>query len=226
MDKCVGAYEQAQRLRKDRNLIESRQELLACLYPRCPRVLRKDCKRWLREVEVEIPSFLIEARDPQGHEAAIRVSVDGKPVAHRPGVPIEVNPGPHVFEVQSGEVPATTYRVVARPGERERRLHVVIPPDVPEHVWLLAGLGAANLGSAAYFFLRAHAADEPEGTRVANTAAGVSLGIAALSLGAAGWTYWKRPRTRWTEPGCDDPAPDVGVVVHPSAAMIGVSGQF
>ena len=226
MDKCVSAYEQAQRLRKEEDLIGSRKELQTCLYPRCPRVLRKDCKRWLQEVETATPSFLIEARDPEGHEAVIQVSLDGKPIVHMPGTPIEVNPGPHVFEVQSGDVPATTYRVVARAGEQNRRLHVVIPPDIPEYVWLLTGAGAANLTSAGYFFIRAHRADEADAVHMANTAAGVSLGIALLSLGAAGWAYWKRPRTQWTEPDCEEPEPEVGVVVQPGAAMLGVSGRF
>jgi hypothetical protein len=228
MDACVHAYEQAQRLRKKGDLLGSEKELLACLYPRCPRVLRKDCKQWLQDVETDMPSFLVDAREPDGREAQVRVLLDGRPVPYTPGTAVRVNPGSHVFEVQVDGAPATTYRVTARPGEQGRRLHVVVARGVPMAVWALAGLGVAEAGAAAYFVLRGHGElrdcrpscddDDSNAVRVANTAAGVSAGMALLSFGAAGWLYWTRPRTTWSEPS--------GTRVVVRGTMVEVSGEF
>jgi len=228
MDACVHAYEQAQRLRKAGDLLGSEKELLACLYPRCPRVLRKDCKQWIRDVETDMPSFLVEAREPDGREAQVRVLLDGKPVPYTPGIAVRVNPGSHVFEVQADGAPATTYRVTARPGEQGRRLVVVVAPRVPTAVWVLAGLGVAEAGAATYFVLRGHGElrdcrpscddDNSNAVRVANTAAGVSAGMALLSFGAAGWLYWTRPRATWSEPS--------GARVGVRGTMFEVSGEF
>lgn len=228
MDACVHAYEQAQRLRKAADLLGSEKELLACLYPRCPHVLRKDCREWLKDVETEMPSFLVEAREPDGREVPVRVLLDGKPVPHVPGAAIRVNPGSHEFEVQTDGNPPMTYRVTARPGEQRRRLQVVFAPRVPTPVWVLAGLGVAEAGAAAYFVLRGHGVlrdcrpacdeDDSNAVRVANTAAGVSAGMALLSFGAAGWLFWTRPRAAWSEPS----GPRVGV----RGSMVEVSGEF
>jgi hypothetical protein len=236
MDACVTSYEQAQKLRKAGDLLASKAQLEACMFPRCPNVLRRDCKQWLKEVEAATPSFLVDGRDPAGHEAELEVLLDGQPITPVPDTPIPVNPGPHVFEVRSGGAFATTYRVVARPGEKGRRLHVVIPPRIPRPVWVLAGVGLAEVGIATYFFVRGHrsaddcspncTSDDAEATRVANTAAGISLGMAALSLGAAGWMYWTRPRAAWTEPVPATTAPKVGVRMGPDGSMIELSGQF
>ncbi len=137
--------------------------------------------------------------------------------------PIAVNPGPHVFEVAPPRGARVPYRIVARRGDKNRRLRVTVPPRVPDHVWALAGLGALDLGAAGYFFFRGHWADDEEAVRVANAAVGVSLGMAVVSIGAAGWFYLSRPPASWSEPGKKPPA-KVGLRLR--GPMIELAGQF
>lgn len=233
---CIASYEQGQRLHKSGDLLGAKAELLTCMFPTCPEALRRDCSVWLQQVEAATPTMVVEARDPAGYDVAIDVTVDGAPVRQASGTPIAVNPGPHVVEVRAGAAPTTSYRLTARAGEKGRRLHVVFPPPVPREVWILGGLGVVEAGVATYFVWRGHdelddcasacSPGDKESVRVANTAAGVSAGLAALSLGAAGWLYWTRPRAQWSEPSLVSGTPRVQVQVGADAAVLQVSGLF
>src|ERR1700709_1044923 len=75
---CVGAYEDAQRLRKDGKLTDARSKLLVCAQDACPAVLRKDCTVWIGEVEQATPTVLLAAKSPIGKDIVdVTVTVDG-----------------------------------------------------------------------------------------------------------------------------------------------------
>ena len=236
VDACVASYVLAQRLRKAGDLVGSKTQLTVCMAPQCPTVLTRDCGVWLREVDTALPTFIVDGRDPEGHELDIRVSVDGQPISTVPGEAIAVNPGLHEFEVRSGGAKPATYSVLARPGEKGRHLQVVFPQRIPREVWILAGLGLAEAGVASYFVYHGYTAaddcspactpDQSEAVRVSNTAARISAGMAVLSLGAAGWLYWTRPRAQWSEPTPANPVPRVGLQMRPAGALFQLSGRF
>jgi hypothetical protein len=231
MDACVSSYVRAQKLRKAQNLRGASTELLACMFPRCPDELRRDCRRWLAEVQQETPSFIVEGHDELGREVPVRVRLDSERETHAGGESIHVNPGRHNIEVQSDGAARTSYRFVAHAGEKDRRLRVAVAPAVPREVWVLAGLGVLELGAATYFGLRAAdlgdcgetcTAGDEEAAGTAKTAATISLGLAAVSLGAAGWLYFMRPWGRWSDVG----GTRVGLRIDPRGSSVELSGHF
>src|SRR5579883_734779 len=81
---CAASYEQAQRLRRDRKLVLSREALLVCLQDSCPALLRADCATWLKEVEASLPTVVFEAQGADGAFLAdVTVSSGGVVLASR-----------------------------------------------------------------------------------------------------------------------------------------------
>src|SRR5258707_7177981 len=94
---CLWSYEQGQRLRDRGKLIETREKLLVCAQDVCPELARKDCERWLREVDASTPSVVVRARDPEGRDAVdVQMWVDGSPFLRRlDGRARPLDPGVH-----------------------------------------------------------------------------------------------------------------------------------
>ncbi|HEY6462313.1 MAG TPA: hypothetical protein VIY73_19230, partial [Polyangiaceae bacterium] len=87
---CFSAAESAQRVRAQGHLLDAREKLRVCAHPTCPAAVRDDCTTWLAEVEEELPSIVVHARDAAGNDVAdVRVLVDGVKVAERlDGLPV------------------------------------------------------------------------------------------------------------------------------------------
>src|SRR5262249_35056857 len=96
---CASASERAQQLRDDGKLRAAREQLVACAQRRCPSVIQGFCERLLSEVESDLPSVVVTARDAQGRDLEdVRVTVDGTPlVEHLGGTALWVDPGAHTF---------------------------------------------------------------------------------------------------------------------------------
>src|SRR5258708_4875735 len=60
---CVDAHSLSQRLRRKGRLRDARQTLLKCSTTSCPAAVVKDCAIWLNEVDAEMPSVVVKARD-------------------------------------------------------------------------------------------------------------------------------------------------------------------
>ncbi len=172
-ERCLTAYEQGQRLRKKHALLASRAELLLCAQSACPATFRPECVQWLAEVQELIPSIVVRLEGGDGTSAAadVRVTVDGVVVAERlDGVPIELDPGPHVVRFASKTGLKSEQTIVVIEGERLRVLTFTLPTSTqvttPQHdevkpplpsasrswtPWIFAGLGTVALGSFAYF---------------------------------------------------------------------------
>jgi hypothetical protein len=159
-------------------VIEARELFRVCARTSCPAVVRKDCSKWLAEIEESVPTIVIAARGPSGADIIdLKVSVDGEVVATRAdGKPIAINPGEHTLRFEAEGVPPKTEPVVIRTGEKNRMLRVELgagtsetkpkpvvaePPQgepvvapssgPPAGFWILGGLGVVALGSFAYF---------------------------------------------------------------------------
>jgi hypothetical protein len=178
---CIAASEKAQQLRADGKLSSSREQLLFCARDVCPGVVRKDCARWLGEVDEALPTIVLGARDGEGHDIfAVKVTVDNKPFTDKlEGKAQSIDPGAHVirFERDTGET--VTENVLIREGEKNRIVSVTFAPAQPattapaktdttpppaslqpeKHprvaAWVLSGVGVAALGSFAYFGITA-----------------------------------------------------------------------
>lgn len=127
---CNAAYEKAQVLRRARKLRAARDELLTCSQSKCPGAITADCGPWLKEVETSMPSVVIVARDASGNDVpAVRVSVDGVMVAPRlTGVPIDVDPGEHVFTFEPEQGQRVDQTLLVNVGEKNRLVQVPIRP--------------------------------------------------------------------------------------------------
>jgi len=179
---CIAASEKAQQLRADGKLSASREQLLSCARDVCPGVVRKDCARWLGEVDEALPSIVLAARDGEGHDVfAVKVTVDGKPFADKlEGKAQSIDPGAHSLEFVRDTGETVKENVLVREGEKNRIVAVTFaspkpttttdskpvdtaptpvapPPEKQTRVaaWVLSGVGVAALGSFAYFGITA-----------------------------------------------------------------------
>src|SRR5262245_7790898 len=76
---CLAAAAQGQTLRDAHKLVEAREQFRTCAREQCPRVVQKDCVAWLSDVEKNLPSVVLTAKDEAGADIVEgKVSVDGK----------------------------------------------------------------------------------------------------------------------------------------------------
>jgi hypothetical protein len=170
---CGQAYVDAQHLRAAGRLVAARAQLTVCAADACPKAVRPDCAQWLTEVNAQVSSVALHARDSAGGELAdVRVNVDGVVVADGlQGQPIELDPGPHSLRFEHPGTPPLTQEIVAVLGEKLRPLEIqfattpplpsrstppnprpVLPPatrPVPAAAWVLGGAGIAGGAAAA-----------------------------------------------------------------------------
>lgn len=124
---CETLSTTAQRQRMSHALVAARASLLACAQPECPSIIRRDCERWLAEVDALMPTVVPAPRDAQGRDLVdVRVEVDGTPRAPRiDGIAMPIDPGPHVFRfVYEDRIFEET--IVVREGEKGRLLTVTL----------------------------------------------------------------------------------------------------
>ena len=164
--RCIAAAESGQQLRSSGHLIEARKVLAACTASACPAVVRRDCGRWIEEIDAAQPSITVKLEDDAGADSPDgRVLVDGQPMARgADGRAISLDPGVHklVWARDAGNV---EQEVVIREGERNRVVVLRVPPrtvgrptdttDVPSPPprarsplpYVVGGLGIALVGA-------------------------------------------------------------------------------
>jgi len=122
--RCLTAFNDGQRLRREGRLRSSHDEFLICAQPTCPSLLTDKCVPWLGEVERAIPTVVVVAKGPQGRDTvAVRLAIDGVIVAEQlDGRPIAVDPGPHEFRFDTPRALAIVQQLVIVEGEKGRRI--------------------------------------------------------------------------------------------------------
>jgi hypothetical protein len=121
----VAAQVSARELRRTTQLFDARAQLRRCSVEGCPIAIRTQCREWLDDVELQIPTVVLAATSDAGDEQDVRVSIDGQPTLERlEGNAIEVTPGPHAFRFEAPGYPATEVRVVVALGEKNRPIRV------------------------------------------------------------------------------------------------------
>lgn len=130
---CAAAAEAGQRLVKDHKLTAAREKLLVCSSTDCPEIISKDCTQWLGEVERNVASVVIRARDEQGQPVGdVRVSLDGAVLTeHSSDAPIETDPGTHVVRFEHDGFEPVEQSVPIAEGKRGQELAVVMHPAKP-----------------------------------------------------------------------------------------------
>lgn len=210
---CAQAYVNAQRLRNEGKLLESRRDLIYCGSQQCPEMLRPDCMRWLRDVDASIPGVVVSASIGSRPLTDVQVYVDGKLVKKRlDGKEIEVDPGEHVLRFEApGQKPVERHWL-ASVGKKHATLEVDLGDRkrslVP--VYVLGGVSAAALGTFIAFALTSHAQKQdldsckghcdPErvdSVKRQQIVADVSLGVGIAALAATAYFYFSaQPRAK------------------------------
>jgi len=214
-DACLSSYESAQRLRLETKLRAAKAALVTCARAECPDVLRRDCSRWLGEVEKSLPSVVVAARRGATDVTEVRVVIDGDIVAESlDGSAITLDPGKHAFRFELDGAPAVERSLLIVAGEKDRAIEVSFeaPADAKQTaapsalpVYALGALGVVALGSFAYFGLSSHAKredlaackghcpeDDVDEVRREQLVADVSLGVGLVALGAAAYLHFGR----------------------------------
>lgn len=214
---CLSAHEEAQRLRSEGKLRAARERLLICSAEACPSLVKVDCTKWLPELDRDLPTVIVRARDRTGGDLAdVRVELDGVPVAKfLDGKPLAVDPGAHTMKLERSGVPAVELQVVIAAGDKNRAISVTFedepkPPPIVETQtsalpWILAGVGVVGIAGFAALGLSARSrlgelrdtcapTCDPAEKRSLQTQlvlADVSLALGVLSLGAATYFFLK-----------------------------------
>jgi hypothetical protein len=159
LQQCLAANDSAQDLRKAGKLHAAREKLALCLAASCPGPVRADCSERLTEIGRAMPSVVLDVKDAGGNDvSAVRVTLDGEKIADRVnGAAIEVDPGEHRFVFVAEGAPSVEKIVIAKEGDKERRVDVVVAQGASAQsmgrtstsAWLVGPLVVAGIGVAA-----------------------------------------------------------------------------
>jgi hypothetical protein len=143
---CADAAEEGQRKRDAADLLAARELFVRCARAVCPTSVQRSCVSWLEELEPRIPSLVVGVRDAEGQDViGARILLDG---VERPvdGTAVAVNPGVHEVTVVSPTGRRTVLKVVAREGEKVRRVDVREEPRVSRSNEPLAAASSPKRG--------------------------------------------------------------------------------
>jgi hypothetical protein len=178
--RCLAASDQGQQLRDDGKYERAREAFTSCARDACPTLVRRDCMKWLADLEQSSPSIVVGAKDEKGADLVnVTVLVDGAPLVTKlDGKPTVVDPGAHVFRFQTAGYPAVEQHVMVRAGEKSRVILVQFgPPPAPTPTPSAPAAAPATTAAAG----TADHGDTPQGTR---TSAWVFGGLAVAAFGA------------------------------------------
>ncbi len=216
---CVAAADAAQQQRSAGKLRQARASLHICAREVCPAIVKSDCTQWLAEVEASVPTIVLRAQDPRGQDVGdVKVQLDGVPIADKiDGLPIEIDPGPHVLTGERAGSKKLRQDIVIRTGDRNRTIALLLedipaivvppPPETPPVrtntlAWVFTGVAVAAAGTGTFFGVRVLSEvntlkktcvgpctdAELDPVRTKQNIADVSFAVALLSAGAA--TYF------------------------------------
>lgn len=191
---CLDAYDGNQRLRRAGELRAARAQLLVCSQTACPDPIRKECMRWLAEVDAAMPSVVFAAQDASGHDlGAVRVEVDGVVVLEKlDGRAIALDPGERTVRWTSTSGSTVERRVVIREAQKRRLIEVQFAPEPTVD----AASPASSASSASSNAKVQSSPAERDDHREVPTEAWVFGGIGAAGLASFvffGWRAWRRP---------------------------------
>jgi hypothetical protein len=129
-DACLAAYEKSQQLKQEGKLAASREQLVLCVQPTCPTVVKKDCSQWLAELDASTPTVIVNARDAEGKDVLnVRVLVDGAVLVDKlDGKPHAIDPGVHMFRYEREGAEPIEESIVIQEHEKNRVITAKIAP--------------------------------------------------------------------------------------------------
>ncbi len=203
---CLAAYEDAQVLRRQGDLVRSAEQLLSCGGPACPVRMQRDCQRWWDEVQRSLPTVVFRVRGPDGEALpGATIAIDGAAPRPLDGRALQMNPGQHqVVFAHDGYEPLRT-PVFITEGEKLEPHDISLLP--------LGGTPASVTPSSA-LRLRRVLSPAPDGTAAGREPAqrswaGPIAAGAVAALGGVGLAYFGSS-ARGGEDALDRCTPDCG----------------
>jgi hypothetical protein len=168
-ESCSIAYARGQEERLAGRLYNARRAFLQCASAGCSASVAGDCRRWVKEVETDLPTVRVTIRDEGGAPLeSARLFIDGESISRSAlPAPIVLEAGPHELRVEAPGFEPVRVDQALRPSDREVAVEVMLrrPPaastkapaaaepsrPVPTASWIFAGVGALALGTSLYF---------------------------------------------------------------------------
>lgn len=174
---CGAAYEAAQEQRSSGKLRQARESLVTCSQSGCKDFIKKDCAKWLAEVEASIPTVVFSAKAGKEDLTDVTVSLDGETLAASlDGRALPMDPGTRTFVFEHAKHGKKEVKFVVKEGGKSQTVEVefvagqapatgdttgdrgttVGTEDVKESkalAYVLAGVGALGIGGFVYFGL-------------------------------------------------------------------------
>lgn len=131
---CLSSFDRSQALRREKNLLEAKKELVACSQQSCPGVVTVKCQQWLEEVKESIPTVVITAKDGNKDIFDVQVSIDDVArMESLDGTALELDIGPRKIRVVRGK--ETQERtVLISEGAKNRMITFDFTPAKPPPV--------------------------------------------------------------------------------------------
>jgi len=181
---CLAASDASLKFDSEHKLRAERSQLLVCAAPQCPAEIRKECVSRVDEVNAEIPTLILQAKDASGADlTAVKVAMDGEVLADRlEGTALSVDPGEHTFTFEiAGQSPLSKTLLIQQSQKDRREVVTFGPPTAPGTVPAMAHVPAAGAPTAASPAEGGHALAS---AKILALAAGV-IGVAGLGVGTA-----------------------------------------
>jgi type II secretory pathway pseudopilin PulG len=128
---CIAAAESGQQLRSSGKLRDARKAFGPCTSNACAAVIRRDCGRWIDEIDAATPTFTVRLQDERGVDVSDgKVLVDGEVVSSAgEGHATPIDPGMHrvVWEREAGNI---SEELVMHEGEHNRVVVLRVPATI------------------------------------------------------------------------------------------------
>lgn len=201
---CLAAYEDAQVLRRQGDLVASARQLQTCGGPACPVRMQRDCQRWWDEVQRSLPTVVFRVRGPDSEALlSATIAIDGAPARPLDGRAVQMNPGRHeVVFAHPGYEPLHT-PVFITEGEKLEPHDITLQP--------LGGAAAEGAAPSRPRRVLAPALDDPGASAAParrNWTGPIAAGAVA-ALGGVGLAYFGSS-ARGGEDALDRCTPDCG----------------
>lgn len=175
---CAKAYEASQEQRGSGKLLAAKESLVTCSQAACPSFIKKDCSKWLAEVEGSIPTVVFSAKFGTEELGDVKVSEGDKVLSETlDGKALPLDPGTHTFVFESAKHGVKELKFVVKEGAKAQQIQLEY--EVPKTdatpaagadagatgvstdqvksgktlAYVLLGVGAVGLGGFAYFGL-------------------------------------------------------------------------
>ncbi len=123
---CAKAYEASQEQRSSGKLRAARESLVTCSQSACPAFIKKDCAKWLSDVEGAIPTVVFSAKAGSEDLSDVKVTLGDQTLTEQlDGKAIPMDPGTHTFVFDSPKHGSKELKFVVKEGKKAQNIEVV-----------------------------------------------------------------------------------------------------